>query len=67
MKDNREELDNSFCNHLTAVLAKRAWIYKRNRKAVFNEVGLPALIMFFGFWLSTDTDSNQSESRIQSP
>lgn len=33
IKDNRKELDNSFCNHLTAVLAKRLRIYKRNRKA----------------------------------
>jgi glucan phosphorylase len=52
LRDNQLELDRSFCNNLFAVVKKRLHNYKRNRKAVFNEMILPALIMVAGFILA---------------
>ena len=52
MKDNSNELDESFLNNLTAVFYHKFSNYRRNKKAIFNEAILPALIMVFGISVS---------------
>ena len=52
MKDNVDELDNSFLSNLKAVLYKRFNGYKRNKKAIFNEVVVTALFMIAGIGLT---------------
>jgi hypothetical protein len=65
LKDNQKELDESFFNGLTAILFKRVCNYKRNKKAIFNEVILPAIIMVGGFALSLYTPTFRSKSALQ--
>lgn len=64
LQKNHNELDESFFNQLTAILFKRVSNYKRNRKAIFNESVLPALMMIFGVTLTTFYPSWRSPSRI---
>jgi hypothetical protein len=52
MKDNVDEIDGSFYNNLKAILYKRFSNYKRNKKAIFNESILPALLMILGIGLT---------------
>jgi len=52
MKDNLKDLDESFINNLTAVFYHKFSNYRRNKKAIFNEAILPALIMVFGVSVS---------------
>ena len=52
MKDNLKELDESFFNNLAAVIYKRFSNYRRNKKAIFNEAIIPAIIMVFGVTIS---------------
>lgn len=52
LKDNIKDLDTSFMTCLVSVLFKRYANYKRNRKAFFNEVVVPAAIVVIGFGLS---------------
>jgi hypothetical protein len=52
MKDNVNDLDNSFSNNLKAVLYKRMSNYKRNKKAIFYETFIPAILMIVGIGLS---------------
>jgi hypothetical protein len=67
MRDNVSELDTSFFNNLKAVLFKRYSNYRRNKKAIFNEAVVPALIMIAGLGLTKIERNWQSESVIQSP
>jgi hypothetical protein len=67
MKDNVKELDNSFLNNLKAILYKRTNGYKRNKKALINEVLVPALFMIAGIALTKRPRNWQSDSRIQTP
>jgi len=67
MKDNVDDLDNSFSNNLKAVLYLRYSNYKRNKKAIFNEAILPAIIMIVGIGLTRIKPNWQSPSRIQDP
>jgi hypothetical protein len=55
LKDNSSELNESFFNCLIAVLLKRIQSYKRNKRAIFNEVVLPAFIIVVGFTASFQT------------
>ena len=52
MKDNIKELDESFSNNLAAVVYRRFSNYRRNKKAIFNEAIIPAIIMVFGVSIS---------------
>jgi hypothetical protein len=52
MKDNINELDESFFNNLSAVFYHKISNYRRNKKAFFNEAIIPALIMVFGISIS---------------
>lgn len=52
MKDNINELDESFFNNLLAVFYHKFSNYRRNKKALFNEAIIPALIMVFGISIS---------------
>ena len=52
LRDNADDLDESFLNNLLAVLYKRFASYRRNRKALFNEAIIPALVMIVGIALS---------------
>lgn len=52
MKDNINELDESFFNNLSAVFYHKISNYRRNKKALFNEAIIPALIMVFGISIS---------------
>ena len=61
------ETDDSFGNNLAAVLKKRLNIYKRNKKVIFNDMIMPALIMLLGVLLSKVPMIYRSESRIQAP
>ena len=54
-------------NCLIAVLIKRVQIYKRSKKAVFNEVFLPAIIVAVGFLIASVAPSWRSPSRFQNP
>lgn len=67
MRDNVNELDNSFLNNLKAILFKRYNGYKRNKKAFLSEVAVPALFMIAGIALTKRPRMWQSESRIQTP
>jgi hypothetical protein len=64
LKDNHKDLDESFWNCLVAVLYKRVSNYRRNRKAIFNEVFVPALIVIAGFSLKYVTPAWRSPSRV---
>jgi len=64
MKDNVNDLDVSFRNNLKAVLYKRLNNYRRNKKAIFNEVIVPSLIMVVGVSLARITYPFRSPSRI---
>ena len=52
LKDNVKELDTSFWTCFVAVLFKRIMNYRRNKKAVFNEVVIPAIMVLVGFGIS---------------
>ena len=52
MKDNIKELDESFSNNFAAVVYRRFSNYRRNKKAIFNEAIIPAIIMVFGVSIS---------------
>lgn len=65
--DNQKELDESFLNSLKAVLYKRVMTYKRNWRALFNEIVLPSLIMVLGFSASILAPTWRSPSRILDP
>ena len=52
MKDNIKELVESFSNNLAAVVYRRFSNYRRNKKAIFNEAIIPAIIMVFGVSIS---------------
>jgi len=52
MKDNIKDLDDSFFNNLSAVIYRRFSNYRRNKKAIFNEAIIPAIIMVFGVTIS---------------
>ena len=67
MKDNIKELDESFANNFMAIIFKRVSSYRRNRRAVFNEAILPAIIMVVGISLSRFYMQWRSQSRILSP
>jgi hypothetical protein len=55
LKDNVKELDTSFMTCLVSVLFKRFSNYRRNRKAFFNEVVVPAAIVIIGFGIAQAT------------
>jgi len=67
LKDNIKELDESFSNNFMAIIFKRVSSYRRNRRAVFNEAILPAIIMVVGIGLSRFYMDWRSQSRILSP
>ena len=52
LKDNIKDLDESFFNNLLAVIYRRFSNYRRNKKAIFNEAIIPAIIMVFGVTIS---------------
>ena len=52
LKDNIKDLDESFFNNLSAVIYRRFSNYRRNKKAIFNEAIIPAIIMVFGVSIS---------------
>jgi len=52
LKDNINDLDESFFNNLSAVIYRRFSNYRRNKKAIFNEAIIPAIIMVFGVSIS---------------
>lgn len=52
LKDNVKELDTSFWTCFVAVLFKRIMNYRRNIKAVLNEVVIPAIMVLVGFGIS---------------
>jgi hypothetical protein len=52
MSDNVKDLDESFTNNISAVLYKRYSNYKRNKKAIFNETVIPAILMIVGILVS---------------
>jgi hypothetical protein len=64
MKDNVSDLDESFSNNLKAVMYKRINNYRRNKKAIFNEVVLPSIIMLAGVSLARLTYPVRSPSRL---
>ena len=64
MKDNVNDLDVSFCTNLKAVLYKRLNNYRRNKKAIFNEVIIPSIIIIVGISLSRLTYPVRSPSRF---
>lgn len=64
LKDNQKELDTSFWTCFVAVLFKRTMNYRRNKKAIFNEVVIPALIVLFGFGITKLQPAWRSDSRI---
>lgn len=47
-----------------AVLYKRIMNYRRNKKAIFNEVIIPAIIVLVGFGINKLKPPFRSESRI---
>lgn len=65
MSDNVNELDESFQNNISAVLYKRYSNYKRNKKAIFNETVIPAVIMIIGIFVSRIISNKQSPTAIQ--
>jgi hypothetical protein len=67
LRDNIKELDESFTNNFMAIMFKRVSNYRRNRRAVFNEAILPAIIMVIGVGLSRYFANWRSPSRILSP
>jgi hypothetical protein len=64
MKDNVNDLDESFSTNLKAVMYKRFNNYRRNKKAIFNEVILPSIIMVVGVSLARLTYPVRSPSRF---
>jgi hypothetical protein len=65
LKDNQKQLDTSFCNVLIAVIVRRFHNYRRNKKALFNEVVLPSLIVIAGFVLALSAPAFRSDSAVQ--
>jgi hypothetical protein len=41
--------------------------YRRNKKAIFNEVVIPALIVLFGFGITKLQSAWRTDSLIQTP
>lgn len=64
MSDNVKDLDESFLNNIQAVLYKRYSNYKRNKKAIFNETVIPAVLMIIGIFVSRIITNKQSPSVI---
>ena len=58
------KLDNSFCSNLVAILIKRTNNYKRNKKVIFNEVILPALMMVVGVFIANIKGTVRSEPEV---
>jgi hypothetical protein len=62
MSDNLKELDETFLTSLKSVMIKRINNYKRNKKALFNEVFFPSLLILVGVGLSFTTANPTSPS-----
>jgi hypothetical protein len=58
LKDNQKDLDESFLNNLLGIVYQRFSNYRRNKKAIFNEAILPAIIMVVGVSVATIAKSN---------
>lgn len=65
LKDNQKELDTGFWTCFVAVLFKRVMNYRRNKKAIFNEVFVPALIVLVGFGITKLQPAYRADSKIQ--
>jgi len=67
LRDNIKDLDETFWNCFLAVLYKRASNYRRNYRALFNEVALPAIIMVLGFSAAILAPKWEATSRVLLP
>jgi hypothetical protein len=67
MSDNLKELDETFLTSLKSVMIKRINNYKRNQKALFNEVFFPSLLILIGVGLSFTTANPVSPSELWTP
>lgn len=57
-------MDTSFVTNLGAVLYRRFSNYKRNKKSLFSDVVVPALLLILGISLSKIREDIHSPSRI---